>query len=613
MLVKEFGKERKAGWWVLAPGDDGPLAKLGPEVLTDAADALLRESDDGRRVHTILRDQRTIAGVGRGYSDDILHRAQALALRGRSPSSRQRNANACSPRLHEILDEALEEERRRNGGLPTKLGDHFVVHNRAGEPCPVCGDDLRRVSYESHEVVVLPDLPDRRQGPRRPPHESTAALAWSAVMADHLRPDPEPEVTRGLVARVREHLVDVTPLRMSADFRRLFIGRSISEFGDEIVAVAVPFMVYDITKSTLAVGLLGLCELVPVFVFPIVGGAAADAMERRRLMIVSQVFLALMSLALAVNLTLDHPKLWPFYVFATLSAGMYTFNRPSLSTWPARLLPATLLPSSNALEAGFGTAVGMLGPVVAGVLLVVISPAGVFVFDAFTFLVAIAFVWRMAPSPPHEDAPALGWVAIVDGFRFLKGKRVVQSVFLADLNAMIFAFPVALFPAVADGFAKGGDSAAMLGLLHGRARRGGLPGHGVLRPREARAAAGPGDPGGDHGVGRGHRGLRALERPVALAADARDRGDGRHGERHLPGHDPAVRGRGSLPRRLEGIGMAVWATGPSIGNVESGAVATVLSVQGTIVLGGVLTIAGIGVLRWFAPGFWRYDSAHPTS
>ena len=104
------------------------------------------------------------------------------------------------------------------------------------------------------------------------------------------------------------------------------------------------------------------------------------------------------------------------------------------------------MPSSNALEAGFGTAVGMLGPVVAGVLLVVVSPAGVFVFDAFTFLVAIAFVWRMAPSPPDEDAPAFGWVATVDGFRFLKGKRVMQTVFLADLNAMIFAFPVALFP-----------------------------------------------------------------------------------------------------------------------------------------------------------------------
>ena len=155
VLVKEFGKERKAGWWVLAPGDDGPLDKLGPEVLTDAADALLRESDDGRRVHTILRDQRTIAGVGRGYSDDILHRAKLSPyafLAKLTPEERERLIAA----THSILDEALEEERRRNGGLPTKLGDHFVVHNRAGEPCPVCGDDLRRVSYESHEVVYCP-------------------------------------------------------------------------------------------------------------------------------------------------------------------------------------------------------------------------------------------------------------------------------------------------------------------------------------------------------------------------------------------------------------------------------------------------------------------------
>ena len=88
-----------------------------------------------------------------------------------------------------------------------------------------------------------------------------------------------------------------------------------------------------------------------------------------------------------------------------------------------------------------------------------------FAFDAFTFIVAIAFVWRMAPSPPHKDAPSLGWSAIAEGFRFLKGKRVVQSVFLADLNAMVFAFPVALFPAVATDLADGGDGAAVLGLL----------------------------------------------------------------------------------------------------------------------------------------------------
>jgi formamidopyrimidine-DNA glycosylase len=154
-LVKEFGKERKAGWWVLAAGDDGPLAKLGPEVLTEEADAFLREGDDGRRVHTILRDQRTIAGVGRGYSDDILHQARLspyAVLAKLTPDERARLIGAA----HSIMGEALVAERARSGGLPTKIGDHFVVHNRAGEPCPVCGDDLRRVSYESHEVVYCP-------------------------------------------------------------------------------------------------------------------------------------------------------------------------------------------------------------------------------------------------------------------------------------------------------------------------------------------------------------------------------------------------------------------------------------------------------------------------
>jgi formamidopyrimidine-DNA glycosylase len=155
VLVKEFGTQRKAGWWVLARGDDGPLAKLGPEVLSPEADALILESDDTRRVHTILRDQRTVAGVGRGYSDDALHRAKLspfASLGKLDADQRERLIEA----LHGVLDDALEVERRRTGGLPTKLGDHFIVHNHAGEPCPVCGDDLRRVSYESHEVVYCP-------------------------------------------------------------------------------------------------------------------------------------------------------------------------------------------------------------------------------------------------------------------------------------------------------------------------------------------------------------------------------------------------------------------------------------------------------------------------
>ena len=168
ILVKEFGKQRKSGWWVLAPGDDGPLAKLGPEVLTPEADELLRTVADNRRVHTIFRDQRTIAGVGRGYSDDILHRAQLSPTAQLAKLEDAQRATLIAA-VHDILDDALEAERRRSGGLPTKIGDHFVVHNRAGQPCPRCGADLRRVSYEDYEVTYCPDcqtggkvLADRR-------------------------------------------------------------------------------------------------------------------------------------------------------------------------------------------------------------------------------------------------------------------------------------------------------------------------------------------------------------------------------------------------------------------------------------------------------------------
>jgi formamidopyrimidine-DNA glycosylase len=155
VLVKEYGRERKAGWWVLAEGDEGPLAKLGPEPDSPEFEHLVLQGEDGRRVHTILRDQRTVAGIGRGYSDDILHRAKLspyASLASLDPEQRKTLLAAVTS----ILDEALGSERRRTGGLQTKIGDHFTVHGRYGKPCPVCGDDLRRVSYESHEVTYCP-------------------------------------------------------------------------------------------------------------------------------------------------------------------------------------------------------------------------------------------------------------------------------------------------------------------------------------------------------------------------------------------------------------------------------------------------------------------------
>jgi formamidopyrimidine-DNA glycosylase len=169
LMIREFGTERKAGWWVLAPGDEGPMTTLGPEVTSNEFAQWLRTATDGRRVHTILRDQHTVAGVGRGYADDALHRAKLspyAALKSLSPDERERLLVA----ILAVLEDGLERERSREGGLSAnKLGEHFTVHGKAGLPCPVCGDDLKRVSYESHEVVYCPQcqtggkvLADRR-------------------------------------------------------------------------------------------------------------------------------------------------------------------------------------------------------------------------------------------------------------------------------------------------------------------------------------------------------------------------------------------------------------------------------------------------------------------
>ncbi len=168
LLFKEFGTERKAGWWVLSGSDPGPLAKLGPEPFSPEFERLIMSGGDSGRLHSFFRDQRNVAGIGRGYADDILHRAKLspyLALRSLGPEERQRLLEA----VRSVLAEGLEAERRRTDGLPNKLGDHWIVHGRYGTPCPVCGADLRRVSYESHEVTYCPScqtggrvLADRR-------------------------------------------------------------------------------------------------------------------------------------------------------------------------------------------------------------------------------------------------------------------------------------------------------------------------------------------------------------------------------------------------------------------------------------------------------------------
>ena len=170
VLVREYGTQRKASWWVLPPEEDGPLARLGPEPGSEEFAELIRTSNSKRRLTTDLRDQHLVSGIGRGWGDDILHRAHLSPFASFSslrPEQRESLLSAATA----VLDEALELERAREGGLSeAKLGGRFKVHGRAEEPCPSpCGDTLRRVSFESDEMTYCPScqtggrvLKDRR-------------------------------------------------------------------------------------------------------------------------------------------------------------------------------------------------------------------------------------------------------------------------------------------------------------------------------------------------------------------------------------------------------------------------------------------------------------------
>jgi formamidopyrimidine-DNA glycosylase len=157
VLVREHGTQRKASWWVLAAGDEGPLLGLGPEPGSEAFAEIIRTSDSRRRLTTDLRDQHFVSGIGRGWGDDILHRAK-LSPFASLHSLRPEQREALLAAVANVLTEALELERTRDGGLSdAKLGGRFKVHGRAEEPCPTpCGDTLHRVSFESYEMTYCP-------------------------------------------------------------------------------------------------------------------------------------------------------------------------------------------------------------------------------------------------------------------------------------------------------------------------------------------------------------------------------------------------------------------------------------------------------------------------
>ena len=415
----------------------------------------------------------------------------------------------------------------------------------------------------------------------------------------------------GIPGRARPRLlVDLTPLRTSRDFRLLFVGNGVSQLGRHLTMVAVPYQVFLITGSSLAVGMVGLVTVVPLVTLTLAGGAIADAVDRRKLLLVTQLLSAATSAGLALNAASSAPRLWPIYVLAALSAGLTGVDFPTRNAIIPGLVGREQFPSAAALGQIQFQLAHVVGPALAGLVISRFSLAAAYLIDVASFAAALAAIAAIRPQPPEGGGTRASLSSIGEGLRYVKGRRLLIGTFLIDIDAMVFGMPRALFPALATGVFGGG--ALAVGLLYAAPGAGALVGAlltgwvggvryqgravivAVLVWGAAIAAFGlvPWLP------------LALLLLALAGAADVVS-AVFRNTILQLSVPD-------NMRGRLSSVHIAVVTGGPQIGDAEAGAVAALTSPRFSVVSGGIACILGVLVLLRRVPELARYDAVAET-
>jgi MFS family permease len=421
----------------------------------------------------------------------------------------------------------------------------------------------------------------------------------------HLSPNPVPHSGEpSQPGSARRLAIDLTPIRVSRDFRLLFTSQTVSLFGSMMSFVALPVQMYALTGSSLAVGLLGVAEFVPLILMGLVGGALADYFDRRRMVQVSELLLALASAALVVNALLAKPHVWVLYACATAVAALGGLKRPSLQAMFPRLVAAELIPAVSALNSLGGTVGNIVGPIAGGLVAASAGPVWAYAANLATFLLSLGALLLMNATPPPPDADRPGLRSIVEGLRYAKNRPELMGTYLVDMNAMFFGMPMALFPAIAGGFGK-----SSVGLLYAAPAAGALlatltSGWMPRVRRHGLAVTVAAALWGVAIVGLGFSGYLWLALLCLLLAGAADGVSGLFRmtiwNQTIPDH---------LRGRLAGIEMISYLTGPLLGNAESGIVAGLFGIQASVVSGGVLCVLGTGVLALALPAFLSYTGA----
>jgi MFS family permease len=383
----------------------------------------------------------------------------------------------------------------------------------------------------------------------------------------------------------------------------------VSFFGSMITFVALPFQMYDLTGSTFAVGALGICEFVPILAVALVSGALADALDRRLLVVFSELGSAVFMAVLLGNALLDEPQAWVLFVCATVLAGFYALLRPPLDSLVPRVVPREQLKAAMALEWVRGN-VGMIaGPAIGGVLIAAFGVPLTYGIDLATFLISLGFLAMMRASPPPADADAPSLKSIAEGLRYARSRPELLGTYLVDINAMLFGMPQALFPAIASSY----GGAEVLGFLLAAPAVGSLvvalfSGWTRHVHRHGRAVALAASGWGVAIVAFGFTNVLWLALACLAVAGAMDA---------ISGLFRSVMWNETIPDRLRGrlagVEMISYTSGPTLGNFEAGALASLTSVRTSVVSGGVLCVAGTAVLVALLPAFWRYDARAAAS
>jgi MFS family permease len=413
-------------------------------------------------------------------------------------------------------------------------------------------------------------------------------------------------------------LADTTPLR-TPDFRRLWLAGVVTVIGANLTIFAVPVQLYALTQNSAYVGLSGLFALVPLIVFGLWGGAWADAMDRRILLIIASCGLAVASLLLWAQAALAFNNVWVVLCLLSVQQAFYAVNSPTRSAAIPRMLPGDQLPAANSLNMTVMQFGAIVGPLLAGVMLKWVDLSTLYLIDAITCCAPIWATFRLSPMPVTGESLSRGFKAVWDGFRYLAGNTVVLMSFVVDLIAMIFGMPRALFPQIAHqsfgGPVEGGTTMALLaaaisagavagGVFSGwlpRVRRQGLV---VVAAIVVWGLAMVGF-GLSCGAANGSSGVLLWVAVAFLAVGgAADMVSAAFRSTILQqAASDEVRGR------LQGVFSVVVAGGPRLADAVHGGAAALVGTTVAAAGGGALVVVGVLIAALVVPAFVRYRVA----